>query len=70
MKYKVAAEVGGQEEREAYALYEKTRIEEIGEFKYRLWAQKVVDDPIFARMRIEKWRSYPPHVSTYDLYII
>ena len=53
MKYKVAAEVGGQEEREAFTLYEKTRIEEIGEFQYRLWSQKVVDDPIMARMRIE-----------------
>ncbi len=53
MKYKVAAEVGGQEEREAYALYEKTKIEEIGEFKYRLFAQKVVDDPIMARLRIK-----------------
>ena len=54
MKYRVAAEVGGSEEREAFSLYEKTRIEEVGEFKYRLFAQKVVDDPIFARMRIEK----------------
>ena len=49
MRYKVAAEVGGAEEREAFALYEKTRIEEVGEVKYRLFAQKVVDDPIMGR---------------------
>ena len=46
MKYKVAAEVGGAEERAAFQLYEKTKIEDIGELKYRLFSQKIVDDPI------------------------
>ena len=31
MKYKVAAEVGGEEEKEAFKLYEKTRIVDKGE---------------------------------------
>ena len=53
MKYKVAAEVGGPEERAAYQLYEKTKIEEVGEVKWRLWSQKLVDDPALARLRIE-----------------
>ena len=34
IKYKVAAEIGGQEEREAFALYEKIKIDELGELKY------------------------------------
>ena len=46
MKYKVAAEVGGSEERAAFQLYEKTKIEEVGEVKYRLFSQKIVDDPV------------------------
>ena len=36
MKYKVAAEIGGQEEHEAFKLYEKIKIDEIGETKYAL----------------------------------
>ena len=36
MKYKVAAEIGGPEEREAFSLYEKIKIDEIGELKYKL----------------------------------
>ena len=36
MKYKVAAEVGGQEEQEAFKAYEKMRIDDIGEVKFRL----------------------------------
>ena len=47
MKYKVAAEVGGPEEVEAYRLYERTRISEVGRDKYRLFAQRAQDDPIF-----------------------
>lgn len=39
MKYKVAAEVGGPEELEAYKLYEQVKIEEKGEANYRLFAQ-------------------------------
>ena len=36
IKYKVAAEIGGQEEQEAFALYEKIKIDEMGELKYQL----------------------------------
>ena len=46
MKYKVAAEVGGQEEREAFKLYQKTRITDKGETQYRLFAQRAAEDPI------------------------
>ena len=38
MKYKVAAEVGGPEELEAFKLYERTRIDEVGQERYRLFA--------------------------------
>ena len=46
MKYKVAAEVGGIEELEAFKLYERTRIYDIGEEKYRLFASRAADDPL------------------------
>ena len=46
MKYKVAAEVGGPEEVEAFRLYERTRIAEVGQDKYRLFAQRATDDPL------------------------
>ncbi len=46
MKYKVAAEVGGPEELEAFKLYERTRINDIGQEKYRLFAQRATDDPL------------------------
>ena len=36
MKYKVAAEIGGPEEQEAFALYEKIKVDEIGELKLKL----------------------------------
>ena len=36
IKYKVAAEIGGPEEQEAFALYEKIKIDEMGELKYQL----------------------------------
>ena len=38
MKYKVAAEVGGPEEVEAFKLFERSRINEIGQEKYRLFS--------------------------------
>jgi hypothetical protein len=38
MKYKVAAEVGGPEELEAFKLYERTRIDEVGQERYSLFA--------------------------------
>ena len=37
MKYKVAAEVGDHEERAAFELYEKVKIQEKGETKFRLF---------------------------------
>ena len=40
IKYKVAAEIGGQEEQEAFAMYEKMKIDEIGELKYQLLKEK------------------------------
>lgn len=46
MKYKVAAEVGGVDEVESFKLYERTRINEVGQERYRLFAQRAVDDPI------------------------
>ena len=36
MKYKVAAEIGGEVEQEAFALYEKIKIDELGELKFKL----------------------------------
>ena len=47
MKYKVAAEVGGAEEKAAFQLYEKVKIQEKGEERYRLFAQGARDDPVF-----------------------
>ena len=46
MKYKVAAEVGGPEEVEAFKLYERSRINEVGQERYRLFSQRAVDDPL------------------------
>jgi len=45
MKYKVAAEVGGDTEREAFKLYEKLQIDQKGETSYRLWSDKISKDP-------------------------
>ena len=39
IKYKVAAEIGGPEEREAFSLYEKVKLDELGELKYRLFRE-------------------------------
>lgn len=47
MKYKVAAEVGGAQEIAAFELYEKVKIQEKGEEKYRLYAQSAKEDPVF-----------------------
>ena len=51
MKYKVAAEVGGTEEREAFSLYQKAKIQEIGEDNYRLFSNKACDDPILRLLK-------------------
>ena len=45
MKYKVAAEVGGDAEREAFKLFEKLKIDQKGEAGYRLWRQQIDKDP-------------------------
>ena len=45
MKYKVAAEVGGDSEREAFALFEKVKIDQKGEAGYRLWREGIEKDP-------------------------
>ena len=46
MKYKVAAEVGGADELESFKLYERTRIDDIGQERYRLFSQRITDDPV------------------------
>ena len=46
MKYKVAAEVGGAEELEAFNLYERTKIMDVGQEKYRLFAKRSDEDPM------------------------
>ena len=45
MKYKVAAEVGGEQEREAFALFEKVKVDAKGETGYRLWREGIEKDP-------------------------
>ncbi len=45
MKYKVAAEVGGDAEREAFKMYEKVKIDQKGEAGYRLWREGIEKDP-------------------------
>ena len=49
MKYKVAAEVGGEEERAAFELFEKTKLDEKGEMQFRLWRQRIEKDPAAQR---------------------
>ena len=36
IKFKVAAEIGGEEEREAFKLYEKIKVDELGEVRIKL----------------------------------
>jgi hypothetical protein len=45
MKYKVAAEVGGDAEREAFKLFEKLKVDQKGEAGYRLWRDQINKDP-------------------------
>ena len=40
IKYKTAAEIGGPEEQEAFALYEKNKIESMGELNYNLFKER------------------------------
>lgn len=51
MKYKVAAEVGGPEEAAAFSLFEKSKIAEQGETRYRLFAKQAGADPVFSLLR-------------------
>ena len=46
MKHKVAAEVGGPEELEAFNLYKKAKIEEIGEDRFKLFSTRTNDHPL------------------------
>ena len=43
IKYKVAAEIGGEAEREAFAMYEKVKHDELGEARFRLLRERVHD---------------------------
>ena len=43
IKYKVAADIGGESEREAYALYEKVKQEELGDIKFNLLRERAHD---------------------------
>ena len=45
MKYKVAAEVGGDQEREAFKLFEKLKVDQKGEAGFRLWRERMEKDP-------------------------
>ncbi|TNV84332.1 hypothetical protein FGO68_gene4975 [Halteria grandinella] len=45
MKYKVAAEVGGDAEREAFELFEKVQMDKKGEAGFRLWREQINKDP-------------------------
>ncbi len=45
MKYKVAAEVGGEEERAAFEQFEKLKLDQKGESGYRLWRDRIERDP-------------------------
>jgi hypothetical protein len=42
MMYKVASEVGGAKEREAFKMYEKMQIDEKGDIEhYRIWRKHI-----------------------------
>ena len=45
MKHKIAADVGGTEEREAFHLYELGLINDKGEVAFRLWRKTIYADP-------------------------
>jgi hypothetical protein len=45
MKYKVAAEVGGDSEREAFKLFEKLKVDQKGEAGFRLWRDQIENNP-------------------------
>ena len=43
IKYKVAAEVGGEQEQEAFSMYEKIKLDELGEVRFRLLRERAHD---------------------------
>ena len=45
MKYKVASDVGGTKEREAFKLYEQTMINKRGEVGYKLFRERIFKNP-------------------------
>ena len=45
MKYKVAADIGGTAEREAFQMFEKLEINEKGEAAFMLWRENIIKDP-------------------------
>ena len=45
LKYKVAADIGGTPEKEAFALYERMEINKKGELAYRLFRENAEKDP-------------------------
>ena len=45
MKHKIAADVGGTREREAFHLYESQIMNEKGEVAFRLWRENIEKDP-------------------------
>ncbi|CDW84511.1 UNKNOWN [Stylonychia lemnae] len=45
MKYKVAAEVGGDDEIAAFQQFEKLKLDQKGENGYRLWRDQIEKDP-------------------------
>ena len=51
MKYKVAAEVGGPEEREAFEQFEKDIIDRVGEDRFRLLSSNVTEDPVLKYLK-------------------
>ena len=56
MKYKVAAEVGGDQELESFRLYEKVKIDQKGESGYRLWRDQIEKDPAAQQFLTHFWR--------------
>ena len=51
MKYKVAAEVGCPEEREAFEQFEKDIIDRVGEDRFRLLSSNVTEDPVLKYLK-------------------
>ena len=45
LKYKIAADIGGTPEREAFALFERLQVNKKGEIGYRLFRERVEKDP-------------------------